>query len=158
MKKILTGMLFCIALHTHAQTNITEINEQVWKPFVKAFEQNDAELFCSLHSRSLIRVQARDLLNYDTYTTNYARMFERMKKEQTHSTITLRFSRRLSDSTRAFEEGYYKMVYPYKGKFETGYGKFTVILTKENGQWKIMLDSDLSDGVNEEVFMSGKEM
>ena len=36
----------------------------------------------------------------------------------------------------------------------TGYGKFHVLLRKENGTWKILMDADANDA----VFQNGKPM
>jgi hypothetical protein len=49
------------------------------------------------------------------------------------------------------------MVTP-QGITKTFYGKFLVILRKENGTWKILVDTDSSEGgtVNEEAFLAAQ--
>lgn len=44
-----------------------EINEQVWKPFIKSFADMDTDKFMSVHSKDVIRATQDDkrLMNYD---------------------------------------------------------------------------------------------
>jgi hypothetical protein len=145
-----------IHLYSSAQNSNKEINEQVWKPFIRSFDQNDIHLFKSIHLPELIRVQTNEMLNYETYMKGYTSMFEQMKQKNSHYAIDLRFTRRVADSTRAFEEGYYKTTVMQNGTERTGYGKFSVVLLKKEGRWKILLDSDTNAGANEAVFMEAK--
>src|SRR5688572_18293718 len=108
MRFIFITLFFFITVGSFGQSSNKEINEQVWKPFIKSFGQNDIQLFKSLHLPELIRVQTNEILNFETYMKGYASMFEKMKQNNSHYTIDLRFTRRVADSTRAFEEGYYK--------------------------------------------------
>ncbi len=44
-----------------AQTNYQkEINEQVWKPFIETFSNNNQEGFNAVHSNDIIRVMQKD--------------------------------------------------------------------------------------------------
>ena len=147
-----------ITLCSSGQSSNREINEQVWKPFIKSFEHNDIHLFKTLHLPELIRVQTNEMLNYETYMKGYTSMFEQMKQKNSHYTIDLRFTRRVSDSSRAFEEGYYKTSVMQNGTEMSGYGKFSVVLLKKEGRWKILLDSDTNAGANEAVFLEAKAM
>ena len=38
-----------------AQDAQTEINEQVWKPFIKSFGEGNTDAFMNVHSKDLIR-------------------------------------------------------------------------------------------------------
>jgi hypothetical protein len=88
----------------------------------------------------------------------YTSMFDRMKQNNSHYTIDLRFTRRVADSTRAFEEGFYKTSVVQNGNERSSYGKFAVVLLKKEGRWKILLDSDTNAGANEAAFMEAKAM
>lgn len=159
MKKYLLLIIFSLLMVTpYAQWKNQEINEQIWKPFIQAFAQNDAALFKSLHSKEVIRVQMNDILDYEKYMVNSENMFQELKKKDEHMIIDFRFIRRLSNDTRAYEEGYFKTSSIQNGKERNFYGRFTVVLIKENGRWKILVDSDTSEGMNEQVFSSGKTM
>lgn len=158
MRHILIIIFLFVTYGAFGQSSNKEINEQVWKPFIKSFDQNDIQLFKSLHLADLIRVQSNEMLNYETYIKGYTSMFDKMKKNNSHYTIDLRFTRRVADSTRAFEEGYYKTSFMQNGTERAGYGKFSVVLLKKDGKWKILLDSDTSVGANEAVFLEAKPM
>ena len=158
MRLIFIAVNVLITLGSFGQSGNKEINEQVWKPFIKSFDQNDIHLFKSLHLHELIRVQTNEMLNYETYMKGYTSMFEKMKQNNSHYTIELRFTRRVADSARAFEEGYYKTSFKENGTERAGYGRFSVVLLKKEGRWKILLDSDTSAGANEAVFLEAKSM
>ena len=51
--------LFLLSYVLQAQENkcLKTINDQIWSNFTKAFETFDYELFSSLHSENLVRVQ-----------------------------------------------------------------------------------------------------
>jgi len=62
----LLGFSFCSSQTGSFQK---EIDEQVWKPFIKAFNSDDNDGFRAVHSREIIRVVQDDnrLLGYDEY-------------------------------------------------------------------------------------------
>jgi hypothetical protein len=61
---------------------------------------------------------------------------------------------------KAFEVGYYKTTSTntVTGEKRTGFGKFHVLLRKENGVWKILMDADAYEKTDEDVFLTGKSM
>ncbi len=65
---------------------------------------------------------------------------------------------RIASNGRAFEVGYYKtsMENIRTKENHVGYGKFHVLLRKENGVWKILMDADAREKTNEEVFLTGQ--
>jgi hypothetical protein len=72
----------------------------------------------------------------------------------------LRFIQRIAANGKAFEVGYYKTtsVDTTNGKTRIGYGKFHVLLRKENNIWKILMDEDANENTTEAVFQTGKAM
>jgi hypothetical protein len=70
----------------------------------------------------------------------------------------MRFIQRIASDGKAFEVGYYKTssTNSTTGEKRTGYGKFHVLLRKENGVWKILMDADASEKTDETIFLSGK--
>lgn len=156
MKKFLLLIIVIGIQYANSQQHVREIDEQVWKPFIEAFKKNDIKLFRSLHSPQLIRVQQTSVIDYPTYMNQYERTFGAMKEKMAHLEISFRFTRRLSDSTRAFEEGYYKTTSTLAGNERPFYGKFTVLHVKESGKWRLLMDSDTNEGMSEAVFLTGK--
>lgn len=127
--------------------NLKDINA-VWAKFYKAFETLDYTLMAEIHSKDLVRVSGgKRILDYDTYINNYKAGFERDKKAGVTSDISLRFFERLNNDNSASERGVYKLI-RNKGKTneEAYYGQFHVLFKKLDGQWKIIMDYDSSEG------------
>jgi hypothetical protein len=133
---------------------VNEINEQVWKPFITHFTSGNQEGFRIIHSKKVTRVEIDGgvVLDYDKYfppidpnaaqpKRNGKRLFE------------LRFDKRISNGTRAWESGYYKGTVIQEGKeTRSYYGRFYVVLEKEDGVWKILVDADTGKEANEANF------
>ena len=68
----------------------------------------------------------------------------------------MRFVQRIASNDKACEVGYYKtkstnVVF---GEKRNGYGKFHVLLRKENGMWRVLMDADANEKTDEAVFLS----
>jgi len=165
MKKSLVAILLLISLFAFGQPSVQEINEQVWKPFTQAIMNQDVEKFISLHSKDLVRAErdGKHVLNYDQYKIRmeegWPKWKESNKKSNVQYTFELRFLERISNETQAFEVGYFKneTVNP-NGEKRVSFGQFHVALRKENGVWKILVDSDSNNGrtITEEMFLAAK--
>lgn len=138
-----------------------EINEQVWKPFIKAFNNNDNEAFSAVHSKEVIRVSQDDnqIIGYAEYFKKVPDSVKTKWKDWKRD-IELRFLQRIASGDKAFEVGYYKSssTNTVTGEKRTGYGKFHVLLKKENGSWKILMDADANEKTGEVVFMTARPM
>ena len=140
---------------------LAEINDQVWKPFMQSFNAGDDESFRSVHSKDIIRVNRDEKAIY-----GYDRYFQKIpdsvkaKWSDWKKNIELRFTQRIAEGDKAFEEGYYKSTSTNQktGEIRQGIGKFHVLLRKENGVWKILVDADTSEGANEELFNKAKPL
>jgi ketosteroid isomerase-like protein len=158
---MLRFLLVCFAwtiLTASAQTDSLQrqINEHVWKPFIQAFKEQNTEQFMSVHSRSLARVDqdGKKITGYEKYYSNNQRNNAASKEKRRKVSIELRFTQRIASSDKAFEVGYYKFTSTSTdGKVHNGYGKFHVLLQKENGTWKIVMDADTNEGATEEAFL-----
>lgn len=152
MFKRIIYLLIVLAISTQFGTtqnadNLKDINA-VWAKFYQAFETLDYTLMAEIHSEDLVRVSGgRRILDYDTYINNYKAGFERDKKAGVTSHISLRFFERLNNDNSASERGVYKLV-RNKGKTDEQayYGQFHVLFKKLDGQWKITMDYDSSEG------------
>ena len=154
-------LLFSNLILSQKQNLQKEINEQVWKPFINAFNNNDNEAFSSVHSKDLIRVTQDDkmIIGYDQYFKKLPDSVRRAWSDWKKN-IELRFIQRIASVDKAFEVGYYKTstTNSKTGEERTGYGKFHVLLRKENGVWKILMDADARENTNEEVFLTGEPL
>src|SRR4051812_9272099 len=75
MRNVMTFVFVCFALNVFSQTDQQEINEQVWKPFIKSFNDRDTKAFMAVHSDEVIR-SPRD----DKAVWNKATYYEQQKK------------------------------------------------------------------------------
>ena len=149
------SLLLCPAVSAQSDT----INAQVWKPFIKAFHELDTDAFMALHSRDVSRVLDGDIQNYETYAQNTRRANASMKKEGNTQSLELRFTKRIVKGDRAYETGYYKGTFtPAGGTTRHYYGKFAVLLRKENGAWKILMDQDDPGDASETTFQAASAM
>jgi ketosteroid isomerase-like protein len=166
-KSILSGVFLMISLVGVSQNAKQEINEQVWKPFIKTLLSHDVEGFMNMHSKDVMRVE-RDhghMLNFDQYkkdlNMSWPAWKQSMEVEKTTNDFELRFLERISNGDQAFEVGYFKNeTTNANGKKRTGYGQFHVALRKENGIWKILVDADSNNNrtITEEMFQAAKPM
>lgn len=160
MKRIaLLAMIALLYQPLQAQSDsllIKEITEQVWKPFIKSFNTNDDAGFQQVHSKEVTRViqDANNIFGYDIYFRPLPDSIK-AKRNQWKKNIELRFTQRIAANDRAFETGYYKTTSTHRqtGEVRTGIGRFHVLLRKENGVWKILMDADTSEGATEESFL-----
>jgi ketosteroid isomerase-like protein len=138
-----------------------QINEQVWKPFIRSFNSDDDQEFQSVHSKDVIRViqDGQQIFGYDQY---FRKVPDSVKAKwgTWKKKIELRFKQRIAANGRAFEVGFYKTtnINTTTGKTNTGYGKFHVLLRIEDGRWKILMDADANEKTDEAVFLTGKPL
>ena len=164
MKKFTIILFLLISMSGFSQGTTKEINEQVWKPFTQAIMTKDVEKFISVHSKDLVRAErdGKRVLTYDQYKAgmmkNWPTWKENDQKNNSQYTFELRFLERISNDTQAFEVGYFKNETITAGQKRLSYGQFHVALRKENGVWKILVDSDSSNGktITEEMFLAAK--
>jgi hypothetical protein len=165
MKKIFFALLVLASAIAHGQQAEKEINEQVWKPFTKAIMTQHVDQFISLHSKDLVRAErdGKRVLSYDQYKAgmdqNWPKWKESNSKGNVQYTFELRFLERISNESQAFEVGYFKnQSINGAGEKRVSYGQFHVALRKENGFWKILVDSDSNNGktITEEMFLAAK--
>lgn len=161
MKYIFSILCFCFCYSSFSQNGDLQkqINEQVWKPFIKAFNNNDNEGFKKVHSRDVIRIIRDDnrVMGYEEYFKPVADSIKENWATWKRN-IELRFIQRIASDGKAFEAGYYKTASTNTSTGETrvSYGKFHVLLRTENGQWKILMDQDAKEDANEVKFQSAR--
>lgn len=147
MKKIsfiLTVLLACNSFSQN-ETTLTAINKQIWEPFTTAFETSNYDLFASLHSDDLIRVNGdgKRIQNKVSYIKGYKTRWSTNKQNHT---IAFRFLERIANNESGSERGIYKLTINQNTEQEQSYyGKFHVVLRKENESWKILVDYDSSE-------------
>ncbi|MEQ9404696.1 MAG: nuclear transport factor 2 family protein [Cyclobacteriaceae bacterium] len=128
-----------------------QVNEQVWKPFKKSWEERDAKAFNALHTDDVLRISKWSGIKVgseykDQITENYKR------KDDTKRTIDFWLEHRIYSKTIGYEVGYLKIVSQRPGEDPRySYSRFHVVLRKENGVWKIAQDWDTNNVNGNEV-------
>jgi ketosteroid isomerase-like protein len=138
-----------------------QINNQVWKPFIRSFSNMDTKSFMDVHSHDMTRViqDGNTIYGYERYYHENEQGDKRNRQAGHKRSIELRFMQRIAANDKAFEVGYYKTTVTHAdGKVSSGYGKFHVLLRRENGTWKILMDADASEKTDEAIFLTGKPM
>ncbi|GAB1857771.1 hypothetical protein MHTCC0001_26080 [Flavobacteriaceae bacterium MHTCC 0001] len=144
--KLFLLILFFTFSNVYAQKeSLKDINTQVWANFTKSYESLDHVRFASIHSDDLIRVSgdSKKIKNKEEYIDGYKKWWTDNSLKQT---ISFRFLERIYSENKASERGIYKLTQnPGTEDEKSFYGKFHVILTKENKKWKILMDYDSSE-------------
>jgi ketosteroid isomerase-like protein len=158
-----TLFMLLIANNAFAQSDSLQkqINNDVWKPFISAFNNLDTDGFMSVHSKDMTRViQDNNMIfGYEKYYQENKASDERSRQNKSKRNIELRFVQRIAGNDRAFEVGYFKgTVTSESGNSRNFYGKFHVLMRKENGKWKILMDADASEKTDEAIFMRAEPM
>lgn len=165
MKKVLTVVaLFCVACSISQEkevpTETTEaIKNDVWIPFMEAYRDYDEEKLKSIHSSDIIRVNIdnNQIRTGEAYLQEFAAFLPRMK--ETGDRVGIAFAiltTAFNESVElVYQTGHYQFQMQGPNEPELtprGYGFFNVGLRKENGIWKIFLDSDTKVELTEEEF------
>ena len=163
MKTLLLSTLCLFTITLFAQHNQRDINDQVWKPFIKTFNEHDTQGFMAIHSKDVVRSSrdSKSVWTWDQYYQNQLKGDERAKTNNAKRELELRFTERLSDGNLAVEVGIYKTTsIPKDGTSRSFYGRFHVALRKENNTWKILVDTDSSEGntISEKDFLAAMPM
>jgi len=147
---------FSITANSQTNNNLVEINK-VWDQFCLAFESLDYNLMANIHSKKLVRIDGgRNIIDYENYIKNYKTRFQETKSKKETKEISLRFFERISNDSTASERGIYQLTNNKNtSKEKTYYGQFHVILIKENGIWKILIDYDSNEAnsINEKNYL-----
>jgi len=151
----------CIISFPQSDSLQQQINEQVWKPFIESFNNDDNATFRKVHSLDMIRViqDGNQVLGYDEYLKPVDDSITIKWGKWKHH-IELRFIQRIASNGKAFDVGYYKTTSTNVNTGETrvSFGKFHVLLRTENGVWKILMDQDAKEDADENKFLRSKPM
>ena len=163
MKKGILFILFCSSSILFAQEAQREINTQVWIPFIENFNNRNAEGFLAVHSKDVIRSprDSKMIFGWDEYLKEQQQSSEGGKASGRKHALELRFTERIAKDGLAIEVGIYKTTSTdQKGKSFSFFGRFHVVLRKEQNVWKILVDTDSSEGdtIGEKEFLAANAM
>ena len=163
MTRLIFIPLLFVCLIGFSQSAQMEINEQVWRPFIKNYNNYRADDFLSIHSKDVIRSprDSKKVWNWDQYLQSQSEGDKRELLAKSKRTLSLRFTERLNNATQALDVGIFQVLYLLPdGTQESYYGRFHVVMRKENGRWKILVDTDSTEGgkIGERDFLAASPM
>jgi ketosteroid isomerase-like protein len=163
MKFVFAIVFALLSIISQAQDIKTEINNQVWKPFIEAYNSFDTEKFMSVYAKDVVRIpmDQKKIFNFTEYKRNINRENQFNKNYKIKANLEIRFTDRIQSGDIAYEKGILKIkMTDNNGKPATIYSAFQVLLKKEGGVWKIKFDTDSSTGteLTEKDFTSASAM
>ena len=163
MSLLLTSLLIFSFKNTLAQETQIEINNHVWKPFIENVNKSSTPVFMALHSKDAVRSPrvAKTIWNRDNCNKRQSAGDLEDKKQNRKRTLELHLTESIVKGDLAFDVGVYRTSYLLlDGKTENYYGRFHVVMRKEKGVWKILIDTDSSEGgtIEEKDFLAANAM
>jgi ketosteroid isomerase-like protein len=142
---------------------VRDINAQIWITMLRASDAFDAEGFLAVLSRDLVRVSMdrNEIYGFDRYSTEIRAGFERARQRKLRRRSTVRFLARSHSGDLARDTGIFRseVILP-GGETRISYTAFEMILRKENGRWKLLVDQDAWRGgmITEADYLKGAPM
>ena len=118
MKLPLIIWFTCTVGQVTGQSIQQAINDQVWKPFINAYNNHDTDGFMAVHSKDVVRSprDAKMVLNWNEYFEQQKRGDDHGKKSGSKRELGLRFTERIANDNQAMEVGIYKVIITEKSR------------------------------------------
>lgn len=137
---------------------ITEaVLKDVWTPFMESYREIDVEKFKSIHAKNVTRVSINmnKIENRLAYFKSLDRFFQNVKTMKRQMDIKFSILSSATSENKVYQTGYF--CFSSRGSdtevFQPrGYGFFNVIIIKENGVWKITMDTDKQLSISDDEF------
>lgn len=141
----ISALIFMCSLH--AQKDIQqiqdEIDQQVWRPFKKAFENLDGVALNSIYAEEVLRVTPNGIDTDNDFKSKNLARFKVNKAEGITIALDFWFDSRRTNLHTSYEVGFYRIGFTSKeGGTKFSYGQFHIVIKKIGGIWKIMQDWD----------------
>ena len=136
---------------------LESIKKDVWIPFMEAYDQLDSQKIKSIHTKDIVRqmVDQNKIETGENYLENFGGFLASEKDHGNKLGIAFAILNTAINETEdvAIQTGYYQLSSQNEGDpslIVRGYGYFNVGLRKENGTWKIWMDSDKHTDISED--------
>ena len=120
---------------------LKEVNRDIWLPYAKAYQTNDAAALAGVFSEDFLRIEpyAKRITNAVESVAATKDLFEKRKEQQEKTEMQFRFLERVITDNAASERGVYQLTFTHPdGKKAAYYEKFHALSRKENGRWKLV--------------------
>ncbi|MFD2568806.1 hypothetical protein [Pseudotenacibaculum haliotis] len=139
---------------------VEAVKKDVWVPFMESYRDLDFSKLKSIHSSKVTRVSVdMNKINFgEPYLNEMGGFFKQIKQLNYQMQITFSIVSSATTKDTVYQTGYYTIGLRKNDQtpFQTrGYSSFSVLLTKENGKWKISFDADKKTNVTKEEFEKG---
>jgi ketosteroid isomerase-like protein len=145
----LVFVLTAVSVHAADESVERSIDRDVWIPFLSASTAFDADGFLAVQSPDVVRVSpdTKEVYGRSRYEREIRDGFRRARERRIRRRTDMRFLDRISSADLALETGYFRSQTTLSnGETRLRYVRFQIILRKENGTWKILVDEDTADG------------
>jgi hypothetical protein len=145
LKLALPVLCLLFSYQGSTQNYQSEINNQVWRVQLEGMNTNQAGKFMSVMSEDVVQVSysRQSIRNKEQFTNQAVSTYKRIVDRKLVRSMEFRFLNRIANETGAFEDGFYKYeLVNEKQEKQVFYGYFQVVLRKENGVWKVLVDYD----------------
>lgn len=141
-------------------TIVEAVKNDVWVPFMESYRDLDFSKFESIHSPEITRVSLdmNKINSGEAYLKEMGGFFQQIKQVNYQMQITFSIVSSATTENTVYQTGYYTIGLrkndqtPFQNR---GYSSFGVLLTKENGKWKISMDTDKKVSLTQEEFDKG---
>jgi ketosteroid isomerase-like protein len=147
MKSTVLVFLCLLSVDVWAQQDrvFEQIDEQLWIPYIKAYNEFNTRAFMALHTPDVIRVkrESSQIMVGTAYRKNEYRRNSISQSKDWERNLEIRFVDRLVEGAIAYEVGYYRVSLAKPGSSpQVLYGMFHTTLKRIDGEWKIYIDED----------------
>jgi len=147
MQKLLIIALFACPLLLSGQSTASqiqdEIDQQVWKPFQKAFESLDAAALNAIYADQVLRVTPSGIDTENEFRSKNLDRFASSKAEGVAIDLDFWFESRHTNASTSYEVGFFRISSSTpSGENSVNYGQFHIVLKKIEQRWKITQDWD----------------
>ena len=125
----------------------SEIDDQVWRPFHRAYESFDAAALNDIYAQEVIRVTPAGIDTEEKFKSVNFKRFAQQKSTDAEVQLDFWFDSRQTNQSTSYEVGMFRIRSIVEGKETTLYGQFHIVVEKQSGVWKITQDWD-TDTVN----------
>ncbi len=119
-----------------------QIDEQVWAPFVKAYETFDGPAFNALYADKVLRVTPDGIDTEGRFKADNLTRFAHRKNSNLTTELDFWFEHRQTIADTSYEVGYFRIRSTNDSDTNTFYGQFHIVVEKITGKWLITQDWD----------------
>ena len=145
MQKLLFVLVVLTLSNTFGQDSASvqkEIDETLWRPFQKAFEELNAKALNALYADEVLRVTPGGIDTEEAFKAGNLTRFTENKEKGVSIKLDFWLENRKTNTDTSYEVGFYRIQFTSTEGVVNAHGQFHIVLKKINGSWKITQDWD----------------